>query len=101
MGGAGIRAHRGGIPTLTVDGQHVLGPAPGLHGFFVAAGDNVAGLSVSPMIGLLLAEWILDGRPSLDLAPMAVDRFGPEWADDVAVRAAAIRNYVSFYRGTL
>ena len=62
---------------------------------------NVAGLSVSPMIGFLLAEWILDGRPSLDLSPMAPDRFGPEWADEAVVREAARRHYVSFYRGTI
>ena len=98
---APIRTHRGGVPTLTVDGQHILGPVPGVDGLYVAAGCNVAGLSVSPMIGLLLAEWILDGRPSLDLAPMAVDRFGPEWADERVVREAAARHYRSFYRGTM
>jgi 4-methylaminobutanoate oxidase (formaldehyde-forming) len=78
-----------------------VGPVPGVDGLFVAAGCNVAGLSVSPMIGLLLAEWILDGKPSLDLSPMAVDRFGPEWANDGAVREAARRHYVSFYRSTI
>jgi len=98
---APIRTHRGGVPTLTVDGQHILGPVPGVDGLYVAAGCNVAGLSVSPMIGLLLAEWILDGGPSLDLAPMAVDRFGPEWADERVVREAAARHYRSFYRGTM
>jgi 4-methylaminobutanoate oxidase (formaldehyde-forming) len=99
--GAPVHTHRGGIPTMTVDGQHVVGPVPGVAGLFIAAGCNVAGLSVSPMIGLLLAEWILDGRPSLDLSPMAVDRFGPEWTDEAVVQEAARRHYVSFYRGTI
>jgi glycine/D-amino acid oxidase-like deaminating enzyme len=99
--GAPVRAHRGGVPTMTVDGQHVVGPVPGVDGLFMAAGCNVAGLSVSPMIGLLLAEWILDGKPSLDLSPMAVDRFGVEWADEALVRQAALHHYTSFYRGTI
>ncbi len=98
---APVLVHRGGVPTMTVDGQHVVGPVPGVDGFFMAAGCNVAGLSVSPMIGLLLAEWILDGKPSLDLSPMAVDRFGAAWTDQAVVRQAAMDHYTSFYRGTI
>lgn len=48
---ANVREHRGGIPTMTADGQHIVGPAPGVRGFFLAGGCNVAGLSISPAIG--------------------------------------------------
>src|SRR3954447_4472790 len=47
---AAVREHRGGLPTMTADGQHIVGPAPGAEGFFVAGGCNVAGLSISPAI---------------------------------------------------
>jgi glycine/D-amino acid oxidase-like deaminating enzyme len=46
---------RGGIPTMTADGHHILGPVPGTAGFHFASGCNVAGLSISPTIGEALA----------------------------------------------
>jgi 4-methylaminobutanoate oxidase (formaldehyde-forming) len=70
-----VREHRGGLPTMTADGQHLVGPAPGAEGFYVAGGCNVAGLSVSPAIGEVLAAWIVDGEPPLDLAPLSIARF--------------------------
>ena len=69
------REHRGGIPTMTADGQYMLGPAPGARGFFIASGCNVAGLSVSPAIGEALAAWIVDGEPPLDLDAALDTRF--------------------------
>jgi 4-methylaminobutanoate oxidase (formaldehyde-forming) len=94
---AEIREHRGGIPTMTADGQHVLGPAPGAHGFFVASGCNVAGLSVSPAIGEALAEWILEGEPPLDLAPLSIARFGAEAHGEERLRQEAAWQYRHFY----
>jgi 4-methylaminobutanoate oxidase (formaldehyde-forming) len=99
--GARFRVHRGGVPTMTVDGQHVVGEVPGAKGMFVAAGCNVSGLSISPAIGQLLAEWVVDGAPSVDLSPMSITRFGPEWADHATLREAAQRQYVSFYHATI
>jgi glycine/D-amino acid oxidase-like deaminating enzyme len=72
---AGVREHRGGLPTMTGDGQHIVGPAPGAAGFFVAGGCNVAGLSVSPAIGEVVAAWIADGEPPLDLGELSIARF--------------------------
>jgi 4-methylaminobutanoate oxidase (formaldehyde-forming) len=94
---APVREHRGGIPTMTPDGQHIVGPVPGATGFFVASGCNVGGLSVSPAIGELLAEWIVDGKPSLDLSPMTMSRFGPEWDDEQRLREAAAHEYWHYY----
>ena len=82
---------------MTPDGQHIVGPVPGAEGFFVASGCNVGGLSVSPAIGELLAEWILDGKPSLDLSPMSISRFGPEWEDEQRLRDAAAYEYWHYY----
>ena len=44
-------------------------------GFWVAAGFSGHGFMRSPVIGALLAEWLLDGAPSLDLAPLRLERF--------------------------
>jgi len=98
---APIRVHRGGLPTMTVDGQHLVGPVPGSDGMWIAAGCNVAGLSIAPIIGDLLGEWIVDGAPSEDLSTMSVTRFGPEWADPDHVLEAALHHYAAFYRSTI
>ena len=96
-----IRVHRGGVPALTVDGRHLVGEVPGAEGMFMAAGCNVSGLSISPAIGEQLAHWITDGQPTVDLSPLALTRFGPEWADEGKARAAAMRHYSTFYRSTV
>lgn len=93
---AGVREHRGGLPTMTGDGQHIVGPAPGADGFFVAGGCNVAGLSVSPAIGEVVAAWIADGRPPLDLDELSIARFREEIAQADLERDAAWQ-YRHFY----
>ena len=88
-----VRVHRGGVPTMTVDGQHLVGPVPGAEGMWIAAGCNVAGLSISPVIGELLGEWIVEGQTAEDLSLMSLTRFGPEWRDPARVREAAAHHY--------
>jgi glycine/D-amino acid oxidase-like deaminating enzyme len=94
---AGVREHRGGMPTMTADGQHVLGPAPAVAGFYFASGCNVAGLSLSPALGELLAAWILDGAPPLDLAPLMLERFAGRIPPDDELRRDAAWQYRHFY----
>jgi glycine/D-amino acid oxidase-like deaminating enzyme len=69
-----LREHRGGLPTMTADGEHVLGPAPGVDGLYVIGGCCVGGLSTAPALGELLAEWIVHGRTSMDLSFMSPGR---------------------------
>jgi glycine/D-amino acid oxidase-like deaminating enzyme len=91
------REHRGGLPTMTADGQHIVGPAPGARGFFIAGGCNVAGLSVSPAMGEALAAWIVDGQPPLDLEPLSVRRFASMRMTEDELRRDAAREYRHFY----
>lgn len=87
---AKVREHRGGIPTMTADGQHIVGPAPGAEGFFFASGCNVAGLSISPAIGEALATWIVEGRPPMDLTALSPARFGNDaWSEEQLKKDAA------------
>jgi glycine/D-amino acid oxidase-like deaminating enzyme len=72
----GLRVHRGGLPTMTQDGNHTVGPVPGIRGLYVAGGCCVGGLSISPAIGEALAAWIVDGVPPMDLSPLAPGREG-------------------------
>ncbi|MGV2287758.1 FAD-binding oxidoreductase [Trinickia sp. YCB016] len=94
---AGVREHRGGLPTMTADGQHIVGPAPAIRGFYFASGCNVAGLSIAPALGEALAAWIVDGTPPIDLTPLSIGRFGTgPWPDDELIRQAAWQ-YRHFY----
>jgi glycine/D-amino acid oxidase-like deaminating enzyme len=94
---APVREHRGGIPTVTADGQYIVGPTPAARGFFFASGCNVAGLSISPALGEALAAWIIDGAPPIDLTPLSPARFGStSWSED-ELRRQARWQYRHFY----
>jgi glycine/D-amino acid oxidase-like deaminating enzyme len=96
LGEAKVREHRGGLPTMTADAQHIVGPAPGADGFFIAGGCNVAGLSIAPAIGQVLATWILHGEPPLDLTPLSIERFRDAVSEERLRREAAWQ-YRHFY----
>ena len=94
---ANVRELRGGIPTMTADGQHLLGPVPAVDGFFFASGCNVAGLSISPTVGEALASWIVDGKPHVDLSPMSPTRFEDKTWSEQQLRREAAWQYRHFY----
>lgn len=77
-----IKEFRGGLPTMTADGEHVLGPAPGVSGLYVIGGCCVGGLTTAPALGEILSEWITQGRPSMDVSFMAPDRMATNLAED-------------------
>ena len=52
-----LQEYRGGLPTMTADGEHVVGAAPGLAGLFVIGGCCVGGLSTAPALG---RRWRVD-----------------------------------------
>jgi glycine/D-amino acid oxidase-like deaminating enzyme len=94
---AQVREFRGGIPTMTADGHRIVGPAPGVEGFYFASGCNVAGLSISPTVGQALATWIVDGKPPVDLSPMSCMRFKDKSWSEVHLRRDAAWQYRHFY----
>jgi glycine/D-amino acid oxidase-like deaminating enzyme len=94
-GEIGVRVLRGGLPTMTADGQHTVGPVPGVRGLYVSGGCCVGGLSIAPAIGEALAAWIIDGTPPLDLAPLAPGREGG--MDEELLRAACRLHYAHHY----
>jgi hypothetical protein len=46
-----------------------------VHGLYVIGGCCVGGLSTAPAFGEVLAEWIVTGRPPMDLSRMSPARF--------------------------
>ena len=71
----GIRKFYNGPESFTPDNQFVLGEAPSVRGFFVGAGFNSVGIASAGGAGRALAEWIVEGRPSMDLVAVDVCRF--------------------------
>ena len=64
-----------GLRPCTPDGLPVIGPAPGYAGLFLANGHAMLGLTLGPVTGRLIAEWVVDGRPSMDMGMLEVGRF--------------------------
>lgn len=64
-----------GLRPLTPDDHAIIGPAPGVEGFFLAVGFGGHGFQHSPATGRVVAEWVLEGAPALDLALFDPGRF--------------------------
>jgi sarcosine oxidase, subunit beta len=65
-----------GLRPLTPDEHAIIGWASGVHGFFLAVGFGGHGFQHSPATGRHVADWIVDGKPSMDLSLFDPARFG-------------------------
>jgi 4-methylaminobutanoate oxidase (formaldehyde-forming) len=74
---AGIKLFFNGPESFTPDDRYILGEAPELSGYFVAAGFNSVGFQSGGGAGRALADWIVDGHPSMDLSEVDIRRFLP------------------------
>lgn len=82
---AGIRKFFCGPESFTPDISPIVGEAPEIRNYFVAAGLNSVGIITGGGIGRLLAHWILNGRPDVDVTAINIDRFQP-WQSNPAYR---------------
>jgi D-amino-acid dehydrogenase len=64
-----------GLRPCLPDGLPAVGPVGGLSGLYIATGHAMAGLTLGPATGKLLAESILGGAPSVDISALGPDRF--------------------------
>ena len=85
-----------GPEAFTPDGEFILGPTD-VRGFWVAAGFCAHGLAGAGGMGKLVAEWIVDGRPSLDVWEMDSRRFGPHYASLDYTLARTVEIYSTYY----
>jgi 4-methylaminobutanoate oxidase (formaldehyde-forming) len=81
---------------MTPDGNPLIGPLPGIDGFWVAAGLSLNGFGAAGGIGRALAEWMIDGEPQLDLTSYRAWRFGRVY-DDPVLRAECAREAYRYY----
>jgi len=77
LGQTGIRLLFNGPESFTPDDRYLLGEAPELPGLFVAAGFNSIGIQSAGGAGRVLADWIVDGHPPMDLWDVDLRRVMP------------------------
>lgn len=71
----GIKKFFCGPESFTPDLGPVIGESPEIRNYFVAAGLNSIGILSGGGIGRLVADWIINGKPDMDITGMNIDRF--------------------------
>ena len=85
-----------GPEAFTPDGEFILGPTD-VRGFWVAAGFCAHGLAGAGGMGKLVAEWIVEGTPSLDVWHMDSRRFGAAYTTRAYTLARTTEVYSTYY----
>ena len=85
-----------GPEAFTPDGEFVLGESD-VRGFFVAAGFCAHGIAGAGGVGKVMAEWIAEGEPELDVWKMDIRRFGRHYASRRYALARAYEVYATYY----
>ena len=92
---AGVHKLINGPDGFTPDGDLLLGEAPEVRGYFVAGGSP--GIASGGGVGKIMAEWIVEGQPSLDMWRMDIRRFQTHYADRSYAAARALETYEKNY----
>jgi 4-methylaminobutanoate oxidase (formaldehyde-forming) len=85
-----------GPEAFTPDGEFIIGPTA-VRGFWVAAGFCAHGLAGAGGMGKLVAEWIVEGTPSLDVWEMDSRRFGAAYTSPAYTLARTKEIYETYY----
>ncbi|MDB5077161.1 MAG: FAD-dependent oxidoreductase [Chloroflexi bacterium] len=85
-----------GPEAFTPDGEFILGESS-VDGLFVAAGFCAHGIAGAGGIGTMLAEWVVEGTPSLDLWKMDIRRFGAHYRSQRYALARTYEVYATYY----
>lgn len=101
---AGIKNIINGPFTFGPDGNPLIGPVPGMKNYWVAVGV-MAGFCQAGGVGLCMAEWMIEGEPSIDVWAMDVARFGsfatPDWGSVKSAENYERRFVMTFPNETL
>ena len=94
--GMGVVKLINGPEAFTPDGEFILGPSE-VRGFWVAAGFCAHGLAGAGGMGQLVAEWVIEGTPSLDVWHMDSRRFGAAYRSREYTLARTTEIYETYY----
>ncbi|MDX1592892.1 MAG: FAD-dependent oxidoreductase, partial [Gammaproteobacteria bacterium] len=73
----GLQLFFNGPESFTPDDRYLLGETPEVRNLFVAAGFNSIGIQSAGGAGAVLADWIADGHPPMDLWDVDIRRMMP------------------------
>jgi glycine cleavage system T protein len=93
---AGIKSMVNGPEAFTPDGEFILGESE-VRGLFVATGFCAHGIAGAGGVGKVMAEWIVEGEPSLDVWKMDIRRFGPHYRSRRYTLDRATEIYATYY----
>ncbi len=88
---AGVKSVIHGPFTFAPDGNPLVGPVPGMRNYWSACAV-MAGFSQGGGVGLMLAQWMIEGETERDTFAMDCARFG-KWITPGYTRAKVIENY--------
>ncbi len=71
---AGVRKFFCGPESFTPDLQPIVGEAPEVKNYFVAAGLNSIGILTGGGLGRVMANWVTTGKPGVDITGFNIDR---------------------------
>ena len=94
----GIRTFFCGPESFTPDLRPIVGPAPEVRNYFVAAGLNSIGILTGGGIGRLVAHWIVDGDPGADVTGMHPARLQPYQANPEYRRTRTVESLGMVYQ---
>jgi len=83
---------------MTPDANPLLGPLPGVRGFWVAAGLSLNGFGGGGGIGRAMAGWITAGDPGADIGPYRAWRFSDTYRDPTFAAGLGRETYSDYYR---
>ena len=95
--GAEVKQLLNGPESFTPDTRYLLGEAAGVRGFFVAAGFHSTGIASAAGAGRALAEWIVEGAPTMDLWEVDLRRFAPLHNDTRYLRERVVETVGLLY----
>jgi 4-methylaminobutanoate oxidase (formaldehyde-forming) len=93
----GIRTVLNGPIPYSADGDFVMGPSPDFENLMLATGF-LYGIAAGGGAGEMIAEWVLEGRPSIDLWPLDNRRFGPHHGTRAFMYPRAVEHYAHHYK---
>ena len=88
---AGVKSVIHGPFTFAPDGNPLVGPIPGMRNYWSACGV-MAGFSQGGGVGLMLAQWMVEGETERDVYAMDVARFG-DWITPGYTLPKVVENY--------
>ena len=94
----GIRTFFCGPESFTPDLRPIIGEAPEVRNYFIAAGLNSIGILTGGGLGRMVAHWIVNGRPDMDITGMDPARLHPYQANPEYRRTRTVESLGMVYQ---